>query len=238
MEEPVGGENFGRAASTDPEAEGRLQPLDVAGMKTLDLLEEGGFSVVDTMHGRGTGKTYGARDMGMTAHRGVLHPDEYVDTEALQAAVTDVLGYTYEQVAFAYKNGRPTAEQSQLRERIDSRLLALSRSGGNMAALARVLPISEKAIDRVLARARRAEVRPIVVNPAVRTRTVCFKCEAEGARPRKRRHSTSPEQWVGTVDLCDKCYGEGFETKPGNPRYWEHRLATRPIEPQGLKPTP
>jgi len=184
---------------------------------TAEELATGGFSVIDRTDG------------GMVAHRGVLHPDEYVDRAVLREAAEASLGFTYAEITAAYKMGRPTDEQRQQREKIDARLLALSRSGGAMSTLAVVLDLGPATIDRALARARRAEVAPIVKSPAVVTRLVCFTCEADTARPRRRRHSTSPEQWVGTVNLCDKCYTRGFDTRPGNPRYWEHRLATRPI---------
>jgi hypothetical protein len=184
---------------------------------SVEELASGGFSVIDRTGG------------GMVAHRGTLHPDEYIDRAVLREATEEALGFTHEEVSSAYAYGRPTTEQRQLRERIDSRLLALSRSGGRMASLAMALDIGTATLERALARATRAEVAPIVRNPAVRSNRVCFKCGDDGAKARKRRHSRSPEQWVGSVDLCDGCYSAGFETQPGNPRYWEHRLSVRPV---------
>jgi len=194
-------------------------------------LATGGFSVIDRTDG------------GMTAHRGILHPDAYVDADALRTAVEESLGHTYEEVSSAYMTGRPTVEQRQLRERIDSRLLALSRSGGNMALLARTMEISEKTIDRALTRAREVEVAPIIERPAVITRHVSFITGEPGAKPRRRRHVGCPnhlrpsdDRRVSTVNLTDEEYARGFETKPGSPAYWEHRDGTMPLKSQGLKP--
>lgn len=108
---------------------------------------------------------------GLTTHRGILHPDEYVNEPLLRQMVEAELGFTYEEVAAAYPDtpGSIPKELRQLRDKIDARLLALSRSGGNMTALARALgwPLSpgssrtggdnSRKMDRALARARRAE---------------------------------------------------------------------------------
>jgi len=190
-----------------------------------DVLE--GFGIIDTSRGESSGLTYGAADMGMTAHRGVLQEGEYVDPALLREAAEEALGFTYDDVSSVYRQGRLGLEQRQLRERIDSRLLALSRSGGNMTLLATTLELGGSTIDRAIARAKQIEVAPIVKNPAVRTRLVCFKCGEDGATPRRRRHSKSPE--AGTVDLCDEDYAKGFEHQPGNPAYWAHRNSTRPV---------
>jgi hypothetical protein len=76
---------------------------------------------------------------GLTAHRGVLHPEEYVDQEALRAMVEDELGFTYEQVRSVYRQGPLSADQRELRGQIDARLLVLSRAGGEMTLLAGAL---------------------------------------------------------------------------------------------------
>lgn len=186
----------------------------------LGFLRSGGWSAVEI------GKRH---DGGITSHRGVLHPDEHVDADALQAAVEDALGFSREDVTFAYQNGRPTAEQRQLRERIDSRMLALSRSGGNMTVLADALGIGHSTVDRAIVRARDVEVAPQVKNPAVLTRRICFKCESPGAVARQRRFSDSPKEWRGTINLCNPCYARGFETRPGNPAYWEFKDRKGPV---------
>lgn len=228
--------NHGSKASTEPEKGGRQIPLDVATMLTTDLLRSEGFGVVETGRGSGrTGSTYGDKDAGMTTHRGVLHGDEYVDFFDLRAKVEAEFGFTYAEVSAAYKGGRPTADMRQMREQIDARMLALSHAGGSMITLAEALGLSEKTIDRALARARERHVEEIVKAPARTTVLGCFKCGEPGRR-RKRAHSTSPADFVGTVVLCDQHYGEGFNTRPGNPAYWEHRLALTPLKSQGLKP--
>lgn len=168
-------------------------------------------------------------DAGMTAHRGVLQDGEYVDFFLLREAAEAELGFSYADVSAAYKGGRPTAEQRQLRDRIDSRLLALSRSKGNLQQAAKLLGLNESTVDRAVRRARAVEVSPIVKNPAVTHRLSCFTCESMEAEPRKRRFSKSPPQWTGTVNLCDDCFTHGHDHHPGNPAYWEHRLATAPI---------
>jgi hypothetical protein len=160
-------------------------------------LASGGFAVIDRTDG------------GMVAHRGTLHPDEFVDEDVLRAAAEEALGFTYEDVSSAYAKGRPSAEQRQLREKIDSRLLALSRGGGNMDKLADAIGLGPATVDRALSRARAVEIDPIVRNPAVTHVIPCFKCERP-ARPRKRRFSQSPKVETGTVNLCDDCYAQGF----------------------------
>lgn len=175
-----------------------------------------GFGVVDPVHNN-------EHQAGMVAHRGVLHPDEYVDSDVLLDAACEAVGFTYAEITAVYRQGLKTPELRQLRERIDSRMLALRRSGGNMTQLADALGIAQSAVDRALKRARSREVSVIVKNPAVTTRLVCFKCGEEGATPRKRRFSLSPEGEVGTINLCGPCYARGFEQRQGNPAYWEFR---------------
>jgi hypothetical protein len=235
MEEPPGEPNHGRK-TTHIMAEGAPRvsrtPLDVEGLQAEDFLSPidpndvppwgSGVGVVEVSRGTSRGATYGASDMGMLAHRGVLQADEYVDWFALREVVEADLGFTYAQVNEAYATGRPTTEQRQLREKIDSRLLALSRAGGNMDTLAKALDISEKTIDRALKRAREIDVQPVVPHGVVKAEHPCFKC-GEPGKLRKRRFSDSPTEWVGNVALCDEHYAAGFERHPGNPAYWAFR---------------
>lgn len=181
-----------------------------------------GFGVIDPVHNN-------EHQAGMVAHRGVLHPDEYVDADVLRDAACEAVGFTYAEITSVYRQGLKTPETRQLRERIDSRMLALRRSGGNMTQLADALGLAQSAVDRALKRARSREVVAVVQHPAVVSRLVCFKCGEEGARTRKRRFSQAPDGEVGTVDLCSACYTAGFEQRQGNPAYWAHRLATTPI---------
>jgi hypothetical protein len=232
MEESPVPDNHGRAvASYVNEEDGVVRTSrDLAGR--MSTMSDRGFGADASSFGIVSGH----EDGGLVAHRGVLHPDEYVDFFALRDAVEAELGFSYAAVAAAYKTGRPTAEQRQLREKIDARLLALSRAGGNMEQLAKAIGVSEKALDRALARAREVDVQPMVKNAAVKARRVCFKTGEPGAKSRRRRFSQSPTEWVGTINLSDEEYAKGFDEKPGNPAYWAFRdrlnaftVETRPL---------
>lgn|SRR5574340_5084 len=217
MQEPPGGENYGRMASSNPNDEGRMLPLDVLSMQERDMLQQGGFSIIEADRGSGrTGDTYGGGDMGMTAHRGVLHEDEYVDEEILRLMVEKRLGLTYAEIAAVYKAGKPTIEQRQQRIRVDATMLALSRSGANLQAVALALGLSEKTIDRALARAREAFPEQQIKMGVVPTGRLCFICEDKTARPRKRSHRGCPSALMPlpqyrntTIDLCERCYAGG-----------------------------
>ena len=159
--------------------------------------------------------SYGYQDAGMTAHRGTLHPDEYVDENVVRDAAEEVLGFTYEEISSVYKQGPKSPEQRQLRAKIDARLLALSRSGG-LSKLAEILGLNEKTLDRALARARDAWVEPVVKHPAVRTPVMCFIEGTMDARPRRRRYRGCPagmlpypEYRNGTINLSDRAYARG-----------------------------
>jgi phage terminase small subunit len=88
-----------------------------------------------------------------TAHRGVLHPDEYLDEEAVRAMFERELGFTVAQVRSVHRQGRTSKAQRELRTRVDARLLAISRAGGNMTALAGVVGLQPKSLQRALSRA-------------------------------------------------------------------------------------
>lgn len=223
MSEPPGGENHGVAVDSyvDEAGSPRTTRRDLS--QRLSRLDQRGLEAGDSRFGVVTGREEG----GLVAHRGVLHPDEYVDFFALREQVEADLGFTYGEVSQAYAGGRPTPEQRQLREKIDARLLALSRAEGNMLQLAQAVGLSEKTIDRALVRAREVEVDPIVKNPAVVSTLVCFKTGEPPATARKRRFSDSPPQWTGTINLSDAEYAKGFDTQPGDPAYWEFRARQR-----------
>lgn len=167
MEEPPGGENFGRSTPTDDDAWGG--DLGTAAAQEHESMQDGGWGVVETSRGSGGLRTQGAGDAGMSAHRGVLRGDEFIDTEAVMHSVERALGFTIDDVRAAYRNGRPSIAQRELRGRIDLRLLALSRSEANMLALARIFGWNVRAagteggdhcdmMERALARARDAEL--------------------------------------------------------------------------------
>jgi hypothetical protein len=99
------------------------------GREEWDYLFSGGVSTARGHKG----------EAGMRAHRGVLHPHEYLDADALRSAVEAELGFTYDEISTVYRQGRMTDAQIELRNRIDARLLAIAEAGGNMLALARCL---------------------------------------------------------------------------------------------------
>ena len=162
MEEPPGGRNAGRAASPDPNVEGRWLPLGVEDAQAYEFVRGGGWTLVDTSRGS---HAHGAVEAGMSAHRGVLRGDEYVDPAALLAAVEVELGFTVEDVRAVYRQGRLSDEQREQRGKIDARLLALSRSGANMMLLAKLLGLTGPAgtwprpLKNAIARAKAAELQ-------------------------------------------------------------------------------
>lgn len=136
-------------------------------LEEVGFILDGAWTPVDTTRGS-DGAIPGARDAGMTAHRGALQAGEYVDPAVLQGMVERELGFTYEQVRSVYRQGPLSAEQRELRGAIDARLLALSRAGGDMTALARALGFQVKTerikgdsscwtMEQALNRARAAE---------------------------------------------------------------------------------
>ena len=159
MEEPPGGENHGRQATTDPNLHGRQTSLDADDWQAAEFMRGGGWGIVT--HAGGEWKRAGGSD-----HRGVLHPDEYVNEDALRPMVERELGFTYEQVRSVYRQGPLSADGRELRGRVDARLLVLSRSGANLALLGAALgfPIKDngncRAMENALARARAKEITP------------------------------------------------------------------------------
>jgi len=91
---------------------------------------------------------------GTVAHRGITHPAEYVNLVALGREVRQRLGVTQADLDAVYCQGRKSAAQRELRDRIDARLLELAEAGGNMTVLAEALWLDTQTIGRALARAR------------------------------------------------------------------------------------
>lgn len=144
MQEPPGGNNFGRR-------DGEPLGADDSG----EFLLDGGWTIVDTSSG-------GERRR-VKAHRGVTHPDEYIDPEALRVEVENLFGFSAAQVSEAFSPGRPSASRLELRDHVDARMLEISELGGNMVALGRSLGLAIGdsgngarcwAIERSLSRAR------------------------------------------------------------------------------------
>lgn len=122
------------ADDVDAEYEGHERELE-----ELGFVQEGGWTLVDSARGHAGigGATGGARDAGMSAHRGVLHPDEFINADDLRELVEANLGFTYEQVRAVYRQGPKSTAQLELRSRIGARLLEISAAGGNLLELAR-----------------------------------------------------------------------------------------------------
>jgi hypothetical protein len=97
-----------------------------------------------------------AGSSGLVAHRGVLTADEwqFLDRDAVIAAVEELLGFTLEELRCVFRQGRKTAAQSELRAKVEMRFLEIHTAGGNLAALGRIIGIAECTFTRALARAR------------------------------------------------------------------------------------
>jgi hypothetical protein len=161
MEEPAGGPNHGRRKAADVGAITAHEPLGADEHQAAEFMRSGGWTIVHAKDGSRAGvSSHGVNQFT------VVHPDEHVDHEALRPMVEQELGFSYEQVRSVYRQGRKSATQRELRARIDARLLALSRSGANLALLGGLLGFKVEAdshcepLDNALARARAAESTP------------------------------------------------------------------------------
>lgn len=154
------GQRFGRRERFLLDATPDDDEEDERELQAHQFLVDGGWTAIEATRGS-QGWTPGARDAGMTSHRGVLHPDEHVNTDALRGAVEAEFGFTYENVHAVYRRGRLSASTLELRARIDARLLELASAGANVAQLGRVLGFSVnasgscEALNNALARARK-----------------------------------------------------------------------------------
>lgn len=154
MPDPLPGHSSinSRGDGVDPTVTRRSADLDPEGS---DFMSAGGWSVVDIRWGDG-------ENGGLTSHRGVLHPDEYVDAELLAGMAADHMGFTVDEIRTVYRPGRPRADVLDLRSRIDARILEVSEAGGNLNELARALgwrvgdDHTCRNMERTLARARAA----------------------------------------------------------------------------------
>lgn len=106
-----------------------------------DFLNAGAWLVVSIKSGDEEG--------GVTSHRGVVHPDEYVDGGVLQAMVEEELGFTYGQIRSVYRQGPLSADKRELRGLIDARLLALSLAGGHLLELAKAFGWAIEPADKL-----------------------------------------------------------------------------------------
>lgn len=154
MPDPLPGHSSvnSRGDGVDPSVTRRSANLDP---EAADFMMAGGWSVVSIKDGGESGG-------GLTSHRGVLHPDEYVDEEALALLVADYLGFGLDEIRSVYRQGRKTEVQVELRGRIDARMLEVVEAGGSAHEMGRALgwPVTStencQTVDRALARARAA----------------------------------------------------------------------------------
>lgn len=121
------------------------------------FLQAGGWHFVEPAKGT-------ERGGGTTSHRGVLHPDDYVDQDVLRDLVVRHLGFTQDEIRSVYRQGPLSPEARALRDRIDDRFLEVADSGGQGAELGRALgfPIQAdghcRTVKNALARARARKV--------------------------------------------------------------------------------
>jgi hypothetical protein len=157
MEEPASGPNHGRQAPHGPDsAEGadtRWLPLATEEWQAAEFMRTNGWTMVHSKDG-----TRAGINSHVVNQHTVLHPDEHVDMEAVGAAIEDEFGFTFEQLHSVYSTGgRIPSTARELRDLMDARLLALSRSGANMDLFGRITGLNESTLDRALARARAKE---------------------------------------------------------------------------------
>jgi hypothetical protein len=107
-----------------------------------------GWSLVETSRGSGGFSTHGAGDAGMTAHRGIVQPGMYVNSELLRAMVEDELGFTRAEFQRVSGGGRPRKVHEALNRRINARLAELQGQGANFAVLAPVLGCTPQALGQ------------------------------------------------------------------------------------------
>lgn len=81
----------------------------------------------------------GAHIVRVGTHRGILHPDEFVDEVTLTPLLEKKLGFTMSQINRAWppgsRGGRPPSQVRELRDRISVRLAEVADRGGNMVEL-------------------------------------------------------------------------------------------------------
>jgi len=113
---------------------------------TAGFLQEGGWNTQHTSWGR--------EQTGMSAHRGVLHPDEYVDWEEARRLFEQLSSFTVAEAQEIYnRNGGPVpAQLRKRRDEIDRQILEM----GNLEYLAEILGVSQSTLERAARRARLA----------------------------------------------------------------------------------
>lgn len=165
MEETPIGDNHGRQSyevgtmGANMDAVGRVRGMSVEDAKATEFLLDGGFGVVDTSAGTHNGGTMGARDAGMTAHRGVLFPGEYVDANLVAEKIAEMLGFSLADIRACYNRagGPLPATLRAKRAEIDAALLALTAEDGNLSLLAEHLGVNRDTLYVAINRAKTAQ---------------------------------------------------------------------------------
>jgi hypothetical protein len=144
-----GGERRGHLADDAPADEEEDDSEDDGSARAFLFGEDGhGVSVVDTARSTSNRGTHGARDAGMTAHRGVLDRLEWVDFAEVARQTEAGLGFTRQELArvSGARGGRPRKADAVLSDRVNARLAELRAEGSNFAVLAQVLGVTPQAL--------------------------------------------------------------------------------------------
>lgn len=92
---------------------------------------------------------------GMTGHRGVLFPGQYVDRASVVAALEERLGVTAEEFRAVYggRKGGPLPKRlRELRTNLNAVLERVEAEGGSLALLAQWMGVNPRALQRALER--------------------------------------------------------------------------------------
>jgi hypothetical protein len=138
---------------------------------------------------------------GLTIHRGILHPDEYVDAVIFQVQIEQRLHCSLDEFERWYgrrARGRPRhsdiEQRTFIRERVDPVLLGVVEDGGHVEWLARVLGVDKGRIYEAAHRARSAPERTLEDDPqhcSVRARHEQLSRADPAAAGQARQHRSA-----------------------------------------------
>lgn len=157
MEEPPGGWNHGkRVSELQAYVDDRAKVVSQPNVPKLNLNIKERAAQNDT-HSISQDDLY---YHGMKAHRGILQPEEHVDSEELAEKVGILLGMPIETIRGAFAPGTPDRLRLSIKNSLEDKILELSEAGGNMSILAHVLGFSVRedgycrTMSNLLARSR------------------------------------------------------------------------------------
>lgn len=154
MIEPPGGDNHGSSYHDISTAHGVTGATEGKGNRIVYAVTHPhrptkSLNIKDTDALRATQRTvYDPKEyyyLGMTAHRGILQPEEYVDKEAVVFALEQRLGYKAEEVQFLYSKPNPSKKDLPRKDKLEDIFLELEEAGGNMSLLAALLGLQVRA---------------------------------------------------------------------------------------------